>query len=159
MLYDYLPENGTLKDVLISKQKDNNKLALRLSTFNVKDNHFDNAIAISEDEEPPQQLRATGVLNHFSKELQLSLTAATPHRKVSIPYLNKHFHAHVAFSSLLYSMTKSKHFSYTSLNGELMVNGLEVAHKALSPEVIQLNRGRINYAINIGSNYVELDST
>ena len=39
-----------------------------------------------------------------------------------------------------------------------MVNGLEVAHKALSPEVIQLNRGRINYAINIGSNYIELDS-
>jgi len=158
MCYDYLPENGTLQDVLISKQKDHNKLALQFATFSVKDNHFDNEIAISEDEEPAQQLRATGVLNHFSKELQLSLTSATPYKKVFIPYLNKHYHAHVAFSSLLYSMTKSKHFSYTSLNGELMINGLEVSHKALSPEVIQLNKGRIDYSVNIGSNYIELDS-
>jgi hypothetical protein len=159
ILYNYLPENGTLKDVLISKQKDNNKLTLQLPLFTVKDNHFDNNILIAEDNEVPQRLHAAGVLNHFTKELQLNLSSAVPHGKVYLPYLYKRYHAHVAFSSLVYSMTKSSHFSHITLDGELMVDGLEVSHKALSPEVIHLNRGRLDYSLNIGSNYVELDST
>jgi hypothetical protein len=159
MLYNYLPENGTLRDVLISKQKDRDKLAFRFGTFVVKDNNFDNDISLIEDNGVPQHLRATGILNHYNKELKLSLTSAIPGMKVSVPYLNKHFHAHVAFKSLLCSMTKTKHLSHITLDGQLMIDGLEVQHKALSSEVIQLNRGRLDYSLNIGSNYVELDST
>lgn len=42
---------------------------------------------------------------------------------------------------------------------EKRVNGLDVFHKALSPEVIHLDRGQLCYEMNISGHSLELDST
>lgn len=45
------------------------------------------------------------------------------------------------------------------LNGKARVSGLDIFHKALSPEVIHLDRGQLTYQMNIGNHTLELDST
>lgn len=45
------------------------------------------------------------------------------------------------------------------LDGKAKVSGLDVFHKALSPEVIHLDRGQLTYQMNIGKQTLELDST
>lgn len=45
------------------------------------------------------------------------------------------------------------------LDGTAKVSGLDVFHKALSPEVIHLDRGQLTYQMNIGKQTLELDST
>lgn len=158
LFYNHLPENGTLSNVIISKQKDNHKIACILPLFKIKDNYFNNNIKIREDSNSPQLLHAKGELNHSEQTMELTLTAATPHTKISVPYLNRQFGTHVAFSSLICSLTKIKHFGSVNLSGLAMVDGLEIYHPALSPDMIHLNRGRLGYQVNIGSNYIELDS-
>lgn len=57
-------------------------------------------------------------------------------------------------------MTKDKRASnQLLLKGKARVNGLDVFHKALSPEVIHLNRGQLCYEMNISGHSLELDST
>ena len=57
-------------------------------------------------------------------------------------------------------MTKDKRASnQLLLKGEARVNGLDVFHKALSPEVIHLDRGQLCYEMNISGHSLELDST
>ena len=45
------------------------------------------------------------------------------------------------------------------LNGKARVSGLDIFHKALSPEVIHLNRGQLTYQMNIGNHTLEFYST
>ena len=45
------------------------------------------------------------------------------------------------------------------LNGKAKVNGLDIFHKVLSPEVIHLDRGHLGYQMNISDHSFELDST
>ncbi len=67
-------------------------------------------------------------------------------RKISLPYINRRFGAEVTFDTLYYSMTKDKRASnQLLLKGKARVNGLDVFHKALSPEVIHLDRGQLCY--------------
>ena len=159
LFYNYLPENGTLQNVTVSRQKDDHIVACKLPLFKIKDNYFDNNIEIQEDNNPPQWWHAKGELDHSGETMKVALTSAVPNQKIVVPYLERRYHAHVAFSSIAYEMTKSKHFGKVVLSGKAMIGGLEVFHKALSPEVICLNQGSLEYHVNIGSNYYELDST
>jgi hypothetical protein len=159
MLYNYLPENGTISNVFISKYKDGHFIACSTPLFKVKDNHFDNVIDIREDKMMPQRWHAVGELNHSDKALEMLFASTTPHTRIWLPYVDRRFHAHVAFSSALFRMTKTSHFGSLSLSGRMMIDGLEIFQKKLSPEVIHLNRGRMDYLINVGSNYVELDKS
>ena len=80
--------------------------------------------------------------------------------KVSIPYITRRFGAKVTFDTLSYSMTKeSNGKNQLYLNGKAKVNGLDIFHKVLSPEVIHLDRGHLGYQMNISDHSFELDST
>jgi len=159
LFYNYLPENGTLNNILVSYQKDNHILSCTLPTFRIKDDRFSNEITIKEDNNTPQLWKAAGELNHSSQTMEVALSALSPYNKITVPILDRRFKAHVTFNSLVYRMSKTKHFGLVQLSGKAMIGGLEIFHKALSPEVIYLNKGLLAYNINVGSNYIELDST
>jgi hypothetical protein len=159
IFYNYLPENGTMTNIFISKRKDNHFIACKIPEFKVKDDHFDNIIEIREDKILPQQWHSIGELNHSEQTMEVLFTSTNPHSKIWLPFMDKHLHAHVAFNSILYRMTKTKHFGSVSLSGKMMVDGLDIFQRKLSPEVIHLNKGSLDYQINIGSNYIELDKS
>lgn len=45
------------------------------------------------------------------------------------------------------------------MTGQAAVSGLEVYHKALSPETVNLDRCQVSYRILVGKESAELDST
>ena len=106
-----------------------------------------------------QQWKATGELNRKARMLKTELFA-TGKKKISLPYINRRFGAEVTFDTLYYSMTEENLANnQLRLNGKARVSGLDIFHKALSPEVIHLDRGQLTYQMNIGNHTLELDST
>ena len=159
LIYGFLPENGQLNQIKIAERKDSNFVAVNIPSFVIKDNHFQSTIQIKEDTLPQQQWKASGELNRRDYTLKAALFAPEK-KKISLPYITRRFGAEVTFDTLSYSMTKDKRATdQLLLKGKARVNGLDVFHKALSPEIIHLDRGQLCYEMNINGHSLELDST
>lgn len=158
LIYGFLPENGQLTQFHITERKDSNFVALDIPSFTIEDNRFQSTIKIKEDT-LTQQWKASGELNKKDRILKAELFA-TGKKKISLPYINRRFEAEVTFDTLYYSMTKENLANNElRLDGKAKVSGLDIFHKALSPEVIHLDRGQLEYRMNIGNHMLELDST
>ncbi|MBD3592097.1 biosynthetic peptidoglycan transglycosylase [Bacteroides sp. GM023] len=159
LIYGFLPENGQLINLDITERKDSNFVAVHIPSFVIEKNRFQSAIKIQEDALSQQRWQATGELNRKVHTLKATLFAPEK-KKVSLPYITRRFGAEVTFDTLSYSMTKEKRAdNQLFLNGKAKVNGLDVYHKALSPEVIHLDRGQLSYQMNVSNHAFELDST
>jgi hypothetical protein len=158
LCYGFLPENGQLKQIYITERKDSNFVSMVFPSFIIKENKFRSTIEIHEDTLTRHWI-ADGELKQSANTLMAKLYSADS-TKVSIPYITRRFGAKVTFDTLSYSMTKeSNGKNQLYLNGKAKVNGLDIFHKVLSPEVIHLDRGHLGYQMNISDHSFELDST
>lgn len=158
LFYGFLPENGELNRIHITERKDSNFVAIDLPALIIKDNRFRSEISIHEDART-QHWIVDGELNRETHTLKTELYA-TGKEKVTLPYVTRRFGAEVTFDTLAYSLTKERESSdKVMLHGEAAISGLHVFHKALSPQPVNLDRGQITYRMNVGTDYLEMDST
>ena len=137
-----MPENGQLNNVCITERKNNNFVSLTLPSFIIKENSFQSVITIQEDS-LAQHWIANGELHQHYNSLKATLYSSDS-LKVSIPYITRRYGAKITFDTLSYSLTKEIGSSkQVYLKGKARVNGLDVFHKALSPEIIHLDRGQL----------------
>lgn len=158
LLYKLLPENGTLKNLCISERKNNRFVTFTIPSFQIVQNRFQSEIEICEDT-LQQQWITKGSLNRSQQHIQAKLYAPR-NEHITLPYLHRRLGADISFDSLTYSLTQERESStLTTLRGKAKVDGLQVYHASLSPEVIVLNRGGLEYSLHIAPHGIELDST
>lgn len=158
LCYGFLPENGQLNHIRITERKDSNFVSVSLPSFIIKDNHFHSAIDIKEDT-LSQHWIANGELRQRTNTLRTELYSPDS-QKISLPYITRRFGAKATFDTLAYSLTKEFISSdQVHLIGKARISGLDIYHKALSPEVIHLDRGQLSYQVNVGKRTLEVDST
>lgn len=155
LLYGFLPENGELNRLSITERKDSNFVTVNIPVFVIKDNRFQSEISVREDT-LTQHWIASGELNRDAHTLRTELYAGN-NGKISLPYITRRFGATVTFDTLAYSLA-SEGTNPLTLTGKARVSGLDVYHKALSPETIHLDRGNVAYQINVTPHALELDS-
>jgi len=157
LLFGSLPDNGDMKDIVISHRRDTTYTEVQIPTLHIENNCFVTEIIVKEDN-IVRHWMSKGRLQHGEKTIEAELYSKTP-GKVLLPYLNKHYGAQVAFDTLAYRLTESKlGGGEIALTGKAEVCGLQLYHPALSPEVVNLDQGRLNYKINVGKDFLELDS-
>lgn len=157
LLYNLLPENGTLNNICVCEWKDENFVTCTIPYFRIADNHFQSELCIREDT-LCQHWNTAGELNRHTRHIHIKLYA-TEKKHITLPYIRRKWGAEVTFDSLTCSMThKSNVANRTSLQGKAQIDGLQVYHASLSPETINLNRGAIDYQLNLTSHSIELDS-
>ncbi|WP_321333694.1 biosynthetic peptidoglycan transglycosylase [uncultured Bacteroides sp.] len=158
LIFNFLPENGEVHRLNIMLRRDSNFVAVNVPSLIIKDNRFCSNVNVNENN-IVQRWITRGELNHSHHVLQAELYSGE-RKKVQLPYLERRLGAEIAFDTLAYSLSKERMgSSKIALSGKAEICGLSLYHPALSPEVINLNRGRLAYHISIGSNYVEMDST
>ena len=158
LCFAFMPENGELTNTCITESRDSTQLKINIPSFIIKDNAFQTSLEIEEDT-VVQHWQASGILNQSSSTLNAKLYPLKQ-KKIIFPYIENRYGAKISFDTLSYSLTKETSFSdKLHLYGHAKIRGLEVFHKALSPEVIHLDQGQLSYQLNLGKNSIELDST
>lgn len=158
LAFGLLPKNGEIKDFIISHHSDSAFISVEIPQLSIKDSRFSTEIIVKED-----SLRSLwmtcGELNRDKKTVKAEIFKSKA-EKISLPYIDKYYGAKVCFDSLSYHLTETDKGNGTiTLSGEAKVSGLDVFHKALSPEVINLDKGCFDYQVNVGKDIIELDST
>lgn len=157
LAFELLPNNGSIRDLTISHRTDSTFIAMEISELKIKDSRFSAEIIVRED--ALKEIWMTqGELNKNNKTVKVEIFKSKT-GKISLPYIDKYCGAKISFDSLSYQLTETpKSNGEIALNGEAKISGLNIYHKALSSEVIDLNRGSLNYQVNIGKDFIELDS-
>lgn len=157
LAFELLPNNGTIKNLTISHQSDSAFIAMAIPELTIKDSRFSTEVIVEEDSLKGIWM-TRGELNKANRTVKAEIYKGKTD-KISLPYIDKYYGAKVTFDSLSYQLTETnKTNGEIALNGEAKISGLNIYHKALSPEVIDLNRGCFNYKVNIGKDFIELDS-
>lgn len=158
LVFGLLPENGELNNIQITERKDSNFVTFRIPSFRIANNHFHSEITIEEDT-LSQQWIAEGELNPPARHLQTSLHAPR-HKRITLPYINRRFGAQVRLDSLRFSLSEEQSDNdLACLKGHAEVKGLQVFHRRLAPGVIDLDRGELEYHLDITPRAIALDST
>lgn len=157
LAFSFLPENGEISRLSISQRRDSTLTSFQIPLLTVKDNHFHADITVAED--GTQSTWCTkGKLNTSERQVEAGIYAAPGTSRITIPYIKRYYDATVAFDSLSFSLSEKEINGQQALVGNASINGLHVFHTGLSPDTIDLNNGSLNYHINVGKQFIELDS-
>lgn len=151
-IFRLLPSEGVLTRLRISERKDGNSVSLYVPEFRIEDRRFESHIDFIEDGKR-QHWKTEGEINPSDRRLSLHIQAPN----LVVPYLQRRLGAEVHFDELILSFTQ-KDGKSMQLLGKAEVKGLRLFHRRLSPEVINLNHGEVDFHLNVGSRSIELDS-
>ena len=85
---------------------------------------------------------------------------ARNHQQVVIPYIDQRWDTHIAFDTLHFSISSTGAIDHVlTLSGLASLSNLVVNQPRISSGDVFCGRGLADYHINIGPDYVELDST
>ncbi|MDR3140149.1 MAG: transglycosylase domain-containing protein [Tannerellaceae bacterium] len=157
-LFRSIPANTTihnLKAIYRSKEK---LLTVDIPVFKVEGNSFAMEIR-SEEHGVENEWICSGTLPEEEQPLNLRLYTKDTAKKVALPFVEEKWGARVMFDTLALELSrKEKQAGIQTLQGKAGIKGLVVYHELISSGTIVLDRGFINYTIDIGKDFLEIDS-
>jgi len=158
LLLDILPSRADIKSLTINYLNMGYNLKISTPLLKIDHNNFSAEIESVEDGKQGY-LYANGVLDHSHRMISLRLFSRDS-KKFSVPFIDYKWGARAEFDTLSFEITESvRKGEYVSFTGKGIGKGISVTHKRLSSESVKLNKGLINYTVNIGNNFIELDSS
>lgn len=158
LAFGFLPDNGEIRRFSVSQRRDSSLTVFDIPLLTVKDNAFHADITVTENGKR-NTWRTDGRFDRENRQVEAGIYAAPGTSSVTIPYIKRYYKATVAFDTLSLSLGEKVIKGGVVLTGNASIKGLHLFHTGLSPDTIYLNNGSINYRINVGGRFIELDST
>ncbi len=155
--FDKIPNHLRIIHFTITSRTNDHVVALRLDTLDIRDQQFAAPLYISENDHHATWL-ISGELNKGDREAKFKMTA-TDTSGISIPYIKHKWDADIRFDSAWFTLAEeSGPDGTTVMKGQAFVNNLQVQHERISTEKVILKQSGMDYQLNIGADYFELDS-
>lgn len=157
-VFDKIPDDLLIRNFTIRSDYNGHDLFFHIDTFNIIDHHFRSFLHIKENLEESNWV-AEGALNKHDHIARFTLYS-TDNQMITIPFIKFKWNAEVAFDTINFSVEEQKSSnSLVTVAGNVAIKGLDVDHPRIATQQVDLGNGSMEYAINIGSNYYEFDST
>lgn len=154
LLFRLLPSNADLNNIEINYKSPQDNLQLSIPHFNLTDNRFSTIIHTNENSSHNDWI-ANGILNDSNHEIEAHIKPYE-NSKVVLPFINYRWNAYLAFDSLSFRFEAQK--NNQQILGKAVVDGLALHQERISPDTVDLNKINIDFVMNAGENYIELDS-
>lgn len=156
LLFRLLPSNADMRNLSVLYRNKGYQLSIAIPQFNIKENCFDTEIFSTENGVQSHWV-TRGSLRDNKREIEASLYSKDE-KKIALPFLEYRWGASVRFDTLAFKCKEISSSEVSSVSGSASVSGLALFHKRISPDPVILNQGTFSYLVNVGKNYVELDS-
>lgn len=153
-----LPSSANINNLKVSYIKDSYNLIIKVPAFIVKKNLFSTKITTNENN-AESYLYADGILDDSQRKISAKLYSKS-NLSFPVPFIGFRWGADVKFETLAFEISGSQRRSdLIILTGKAFAQGISVLHKRVSPENVILKNGEFDFKINVGKNFVELDSS
>lgn len=157
LLFKLLPDNATLRDLSVSYLNKGDELLIEVPSLIIEDNRFITGIRSTENGVQSEWV-CEGALLDKEKKMEARLHAKE-NTKITLPFLNYRWGAQIQFDTLAFKLEEIQQKNdLHSVRGQAHVSGLTLHQQRISPDTVLLDRGTFDCQVNIGKNYLELDS-
>lgn len=157
LLFKLLPDNATLRDLSVSYLNKGDELLIEVPSLIIKDNRFITGIRSTENGVQSEWV-CEGALLDKEKKIEARLHAKE-NMKITLPFLKYRWGAQIQFDTLAFKLEEIQQKNdLHSVKGQAHVSGLTLHQQRISPDTVLLDRGIFDCQVNIGKNYLELDS-
>ena len=158
LVLGFLPAKANIDKLDISYLNRDYSLNIHLPSLKVDKDRFETEITATENG-ISEILNVDGVLDDSDRKISTRIYSRDS-AKFSVPFLDYRWGAKVQFDTLAFELAGSKRENdEIHITGKALAKGVSVFHERLSPENVLLANGRFEYKLNIGKNYIELDSS
>jgi hypothetical protein len=156
-LFDMIPQWIQIGNLKVSFNTNGHLLSFHLDRFSIEDHTFNAPFLITENDITQSWI----VKGMIDRDIRLATLSIHPQekRKASLPFLSYKWNARMEFDTILFRISEKKiNDSLTNISGAVALSGFNLEHKKISAKVVSLDKLAITYFVNIGNDYVEIDS-
>lgn len=158
ILFKILPANASLRDLSVSYTNQGDELLIEVPVLDITDNQFVTNIHSTEN-----GIQSNWVLEGILQDSERCIEArlhSDENTKIALPFLEYRWGASVRFDTLSFRLEETESSKELhSLRGQAQISGLTVHQERISPDTVLLDKGTFSWQVNVGKNYLELDST
>jgi len=156
-IFDKIPLSLDIRNFRLTSLTGQHRMGFHVGQFTLADKYFRSAVDITEDTVAAKWVVA-GKMDNHERNAEFRLYSADT-TKVAIPFIGYKWQALVGFDTLAFSIAAQDGGSdLAQIAGFVAVKGLTVNHRRIAKENITFEKLSVNYLLNIGSDYAELDS-
>lgn len=157
MLFNIIPSEIRVQHFIFSSETDGLISRIRLQHLKVSDNHY--CIYVTEKtENESRQYFISGLADKKNKILRIRIFPAG-NNKVKVPFIQKRLGADISMDTLtFYFRQGTGDKQILPLFCSFHFDGLSLKHKRIATEEVNLGTILGNLKINIGRNFIEIDS-
>lgn len=155
-IFSAVPSSILFTNISVKADLNGNRFGFFLDELAIEDHEFETLMYVNSNGfNTPWMLQGNLDAENWSGRFKLY---APNHRTVVLPYIQQKFGAKVGFDTIQFSFTGTETDEGVTITGDASMNKLLINHYRISPQDVVFNYGFMDFKINIGSNYIELDS-
>ncbi len=155
-LFDKIPLSLNLRNFCLSSLTNGHKLSFSVKELVIRDHFFRTTIEVEEDSVAFWAL--AGRIDNRNNRAEFRLYPEG-REKISIPFIRDQWNAALSFDTLAFSLAgQVADDGQTRISGFAAVIGLSAYHRRIGLDTVTLEKLGMDYVINVGRDYAELDS-
>jgi hypothetical protein len=152
-----LPGALKINRLTIHSELDGIQQTLRIPLLAIDGPAFATTVEIN-DSEKKRAYYFTGNIQSKKKQLVIHLLPLRRGAEASLPFIDRQWGLRVSFDSVTIGLKSlGRRHGVLGLNGSLAVGGLTINHPRIAAEDVNLENASLDYVLNIGADYFELD--
>ena len=157
-VFEKIPALLKIKDLTISHQKNGHDVTFHVDAFVAEHHAFHSPVRVSEGDTVKDWVIA-GSLDNEKHSAGFRLYSSV-NEKISVPFIGFNYKAAVAFDTLTFRLSEeNKGDDLFHLRGMVILKGLVIQQEKISANKVILERLGLEYFVNVGPDYFEMDST
>lgn len=157
-LFDRLPNSMEIYRFSLLFVNDEHKVDFHLDHLSVVDHSFKGPVMVTEDGNRNIFI-VSGIIDKGLRKAGFNIYS-NKYEKVIIPFLRHKWNAEVEFDTVSFSLSgKRINTELMKIEGYAFIRGLYMNHEKIAEDDVVLDRVGVNYSINFGKDFAELDSS
>jgi hypothetical protein len=156
-VFEKIPASLKISDLTVSHKKNGHEVSFHIDRF-VADHHaFHSSVRVTEGDTVKNWILA-GNLNSEDHSYGFRLYSSV-NEKISIPFIGFNYKAAMAFDTLTFRLSEeNKGDDLFHVRGIVILRGLVLQQEKISANKVTFDRLGLEYSVNVGSDYLEIDS-
>jgi hypothetical protein len=157
VFFTRVPDAFVIRGLTIRSDMDQVQQTLQIPRLEIAGTDFATMIEVN-DLEKKRAYYLTGIIDRAKKRLAIHLLPLRRGEAAVLPFIDKQWGLRVSFASLSVGLeSRGGSGGVLRLDGSLAVNGLTLNHPRIAAGDVNLPGAALDYVLNIGPDYFELD--
>ena len=157
LFFTRIPRTFRINRLTVHSELDRIRQTFHIPQLAIDGPAFATTIEIN-DLEKKRTYYFTGNIQHGKKRMVLHLLPLRRGDAAVLPFIDRQWGLRVSFDSVTIGLeSRGRLHGELLLEGSLAVNGLTINHPRIAAEDVHLENASLDYVLNIGSDYFELD--